>query len=135
MTLIRTSYFVPRADASRRGRGVSVRHSEKVPCGTTNTPRKTLSGLHRSQDLPLGFNTAFDRYSAKFYGFSNFLLLNISGLGEGYSGVRAQLLTVPVYAASAVAYVIAAYFMDRYETRYTLMIPAASKATAKLSTR
>ncbi|ORY35046.1 major facilitator superfamily domain-containing protein [Naematelia encephala] len=58
------------------------------------------------------------------YGFSSFLPVIISGLGEGYTGVRAQLLTVPVYAAAAVAYIITAYFMDRCETRLHFMIPA-----------
>ncbi|EIW72326.1 hypothetical protein TREMEDRAFT_25239 [Tremella mesenterica DSM 1558] len=59
------------------------------------------------------------------YGFSTFLPVIISGLGKGFTGVRAQLLTVPVYAAAAVVYVICAFGMDHFENRHRFIIPAA----------
>ena len=88
-------------------------------------PKVYLSGIiQHCIDIPL-YGGSHGRSALTCSGFSTFLPVIISGLGPGYSGIRAQLLTVPVYAASAVAYVFAAWGMDKYENRYKFMIPAA----------
>ncbi|KAK7704207.1 hypothetical protein SLS57_010590 [Botryosphaeria dothidea] len=57
------------------------------------------------------------------FGFSTFLPKIINGFG--YSSVRTQLLTVPVYAWAAVIYVAVSFLSDHINRRAVFMVPMA----------
>lgn len=57
------------------------------------------------------------------FGFSTFLPKIINGFG--YSSVRTQLLTVPVYAWAAVVYVAVSFMSDHFNRRAVFMVPMA----------
>jgi MFS family permease len=56
------------------------------------------------------------------FGFSTFLPLIIKGFG--YSTVRTQLLTIPVFLVSALIFVIVSWLSDHYKKRVVFMLPA-----------
>ncbi|KAF2850334.1 major facilitator superfamily transporter [Plenodomus tracheiphilus IPT5] len=57
------------------------------------------------------------------FGFSTFLPVIIRGFG--YSSVRTQLLTVPVYIWASVVYLVVAFFSDWLNRRAFFMVPLA----------
>lgn len=57
------------------------------------------------------------------FGFGTFLPLIIKGFG--YSSIKTQLLTVPVYVSASVTYLLVSYFSDRVNRRAVFMVPAA----------
>ncbi|EKG14332.1 Major facilitator superfamily [Macrophomina phaseolina MS6] len=69
--------------------------------------------------------SAFCQFCANIcsFGFSTFLPKIINGFG--YSSVRTQLLTVPVYAWAAVIYVAVSFLSDYVNRRAVFMVPMA----------
>lgn len=69
--------------------------------------------------------SAFCQFCANIcsFGFSTFLPKIINGFG--YSSVRTQLLTVPVYAWAAVVYVAVSFLSDHINRRAVFMVPMA----------
>ncbi|KAJ4375757.1 hypothetical protein N0V83_001033 [Neocucurbitaria cava] len=57
------------------------------------------------------------------FGFSTFLPVIIKGFG--YSSIRTQLLTVPVYIWASVVYLTVAFFSDYFNRRAFVMVPLA----------
>jgi MFS family permease len=57
------------------------------------------------------------------FGFSTFLPTIIKGFG--YSSVRTQLLTVPVYIWASVVYITVAFASDKIQKRAVFMVPMA----------
>lgn len=54
------------------------------------------------------------------YGFSTFIPIIIKGMG--FTSVRAQLMTVPVYSWAAIAYIVGAHMSDRMRRRGVFLI-------------
>ncbi|GAA6023149.1 hypothetical protein JCM10207_005743 [Rhodosporidiobolus poonsookiae] len=72
-------------------------------------PLVYVSGL-----CQLGFDVAL-------YGFSTFLVVIVRQFG--YSTINSQLLTAPVYFWSALVYLVGAYYCDKKDVRFWLLLP------------
>lgn len=65
------------------------------------------------------------------FGFGTFLPVIIRGFG--YSSVKTQLLTVPVYIWASVVYITISFFSDRIQRRAIFMVPMALVTAAGYS--
>lgn len=72
---------------------------------------------------PKSWLTSLNQISVNIcsFGFSTFLPTIIRGFG--YSSVRTQLLTVPVYIWASVFYLVIAHFSDMVRMRAVFMVP------------
>ncbi|KAF2641550.1 major facilitator superfamily transporter, partial [Massarina eburnea CBS 473.64] len=114
-----------------------LREDEKALCRLRNENSHLYQGKSTTEDAfdksevrlafrdPKVWLNSFCQFCANTcsFGFSTFLPVIIKGFG--YSSIRTQLLTVPVYIWASVVYISIAYASDYFNRRAFFMIPMA----------
>jgi MFS family permease len=114
-----TAYFLNEDDRAlmRIRKEMNVRYSGKEEFEWKEI-RKALTD-------PKSYFSGFSQFMSDIcsFGLSTFLPLIIKGFG--YSTVKTQLLTIPVYLVSAAIFLLVSWLSDHYKKRVAFMLPAA----------
>ncbi|EPX72711.1 nicotinic acid plasma membrane transporter [Schizosaccharomyces octosporus yFS286] len=81
--------------------------------------------IHKAFKDPKVYVSAVSQFCADMvlYGFSSFLPTIVKGLG--YTGLQSNYMTIPVYIAGVLAFLVAAYASDRTKLRSPFLISAS----------